>query len=538
MHLTTSLSSRYLAIATSGLFLSACGGGSGTPSVSPPPTPTVPAPVFAPPYTISPATLTAKYVSGYPVTLDLTATQTTPFVGVVYIKMVADQNVIDSVQIRTNPDGTVGASVKLSETAAAGHYAGNVTINVCKDVNCTSQLEGAPFKLPYVIDVVSAAGGVTAANLTSLAQLAGAGDWSGYQANSGHTGLVPVTLTPSAFNLRWTYEAPATNGKQATISDVATGNGQLYFATGLYWNASTQGHLLFALKENDGSQAWSQDFGGLRYPSTNPPAYANGKVYLSAGSQESTAMYGFDAASGVQLFRSPTSSQWESYLAPTMYGGGVYSNGGTYGGMYAFDDSSGAQQWFARLSQVDGWTPAVDANNTYVYLNNQLFINNRLTGNSVAQITGTNYGWPHGLTPMLGASNSVIVADSAALTAFDTSALVARWKVDGSFNPGPAYDAKVVYVLRNKPLQLEARNEADGSLAWSWAPPASVTQWQGNVVLTNNLAFVSSDNTTYAIDRSTHATVWTHPAGGKLSLSANGVLYINTLNSIVAINVK
>ncbi|WP_373988929.1 PQQ-binding-like beta-propeller repeat protein [Duganella sp. BuS-21] len=545
MRLSTSLSLPYLAVAAGSLVLAACGGGgSNTPGVqtptptTPTPPPVVPPPVVAAPYTISPATLTMKYVAGYPVTFFAKATQTTPFVGVVYIKMVADQNVIDSVEIKTNADGSINASLNTSGTVAAGHYAGNLTINVCKDVNCTAQLEGAPFKVPYVIDVASPAGSLTTANLSSLVPLAGAGDWSGYQANAAHTGLVPVTLNPSTFKLRWTYETPAANGSLGSISDISTGNGHVYFGTGTYWNNNTAGHQLLALKEQDGSQAWNHDFGNLRYASTNPPTYANGKVYLSAGSQESTAMFGFDAASGAQLFSTPTAAQWPTYLAPVVYGGGLYSNGGRYGGMYAFDAITGVEKWFASLTQVDGWAPAVDANNTYIYLNGEFIVTDRLTGNPVGKIAGSNSGWQNGVTPLLGAVNSAIVADSNALSAFDISALRVRWKVDGSFHTGPAYGDKQVYVLRDQPLALEVRNETDGSLAWSWKAPATVDQWLGNVVLTNNLVFVSSDNTTYAIDRSSHASVWTYPAGGKLSLSANGVLYINTQSSIVAINVK
>lgn len=540
MRLTTSPSLSYLAVATGSLFLAACGGGgSSTPAVQTP-TPTTPTqpPVAAAPYTISPATLTTKYVAGHPVTFFAKATQTTTFVGVVYIKMVADQNVIDSVEIKTNADGSINASLNTSGSVPAGHYAGNLTVNVCKDVNCTSQLEGAPFKVPYVIDVASPAGSLTTANLSSLAPLAGAGDWSGYQANAAHTGLVPVTLSPSAFKLRWIYEAPAVGGSLGSISDITTGNGKLYFGTGTYWDANTAGHRLLALKEQDGSQAWNHDFGNLQYASTNPPTYANGKVYLSAGSQDSTAMFGFDASSGAQLFSTPTSAQWPTYLAPVVYGGSVYSNGGRYGGMYAFDATTGVEKWFATLSQVDGWAPAVDANNTYTYLHGEFIISDRLTGNPVGKIAGSNSGYPNGVTPLLGAANSAIVADSSALSAFDTSALRLRWKVDGSFHTGQAYGDKLVYVLRDQPLALEARNEADGSLAWSWKPPATTEQWLGNVVLTNNLVFVSSDNTTYAIDRSSHASVWTYPVGGKLSLSANGVLYINTQSSIVAINLK
>lgn len=538
MNLITSIKASYLTVAVCSLLLTACGGGGGasTPADPVPVTPVTPA--APPPYTMSPATLAAKFVAGYPATITAKASQTTTFVGIAYIKLTADNSVIDKVQATSNADGSLAVTVATSASAVPGHYAGDITFNACKDVNCVAQLEGSPFKVPYVIDVISPDGGVKISNLTALAPLAGGGDWSGYQGNAAHTGLVPVTLSPSAFNVRWKYDVPAVNGKQETISDIVTGDGRLYFSTGPYWDANTQGHQLFALTEHDATQAWTHDFGNLRYATTNPPGYANGKVYLSAGSQDSTAMYGFDAKSGAQLFSTPTSSQWEHYLAPVVFGGGVYSNGGAYGGMYAFDANAGSQQWFAALAQIDGWAPAVDANNTYVYLENQLLVINRLTGASVGQIAGSNSGWPNGLTPLLGATNSVIVADSAALTGFDTSALMTRWKVAGSYLAAPAYNSKIVYALRDKSLALEARNEADGSLAWSWTPPAAAQQWLGNVVLTNNLVFVSTDSATYAIDRSSHASVWTYPLGGKLALSANGILYINTQTSILAVNLR
>lgn len=545
MHLTTSIKPRYLAIAISSLFLVACGGGGGssTPANSTsvtPATPDVPpAPTTPPPYTITPGKLTAKFVAGYPTTITAKASQTTTFVGIAYIKFNADNNVIESVQSKNNADGSIDVTVATSASATVGHYAGDITVNVCKDANCASQLDGAPFKVPYVIDVVSPAGGATTSNPTALGPLTGAGDWSGYQGNPAHTGLVPVTLSPSAFNVRWKYEAPAVNGTQMKITDVVTGNGQLYFSTGPYFDSVAQGHLLFALREHDATQAWVHDFADLKYATTNPPAYADGKVYLSAGSQDSTAMYGFDAKSGTQLFKTPTSSQWEHYPAPVVLGGRVYSEGGRYGGMYAFDANAGSQQWFVELSQLDGWTPAVDANNIYVYLGAQLSVHNRLTGARISVITGTRIDWPdYSATPMLGASNNVIVPGTSALTDLDPTALAVRWKVDGSYRPGPAYDSKIVFALRDKSLALEARNEADGSLAWSWTPPTTAKQWLGNIVLTNNLAFVSTDAATYAIDRNTHASVWTYPVGGKLSMSSNGILYINSQTSILAINVK
>ena len=56
--------------------------------------------------------------------------------------------------------------------------------------------------------------------------------------------------------------------------------------------------------------------------------------------------------------------------------------------------------------------------------------------------------------------------------------------------------------------------------------------------MTSNLVFVSTETGTFAIDRSTHQTVWSHEASGFLALSANAVLYIKTYTSITAINLK
>ena len=467
---TLSVASRYLATVSVSLFLVACGGGGGGGSSSanpvgtaPPTTPapvTPPAPVVTPLYTLNPGTLSRKYVAGFPVTIDAKATQTTPFVGIAYIRISADSNVIASATASTNADGSFDVAIATAASATPGHYAGNLTVNVCKDAACTAQLDGAPFKVPYVIDVVSPDGGVTTSNLAAIAPLAGSVDWNGFQGNAGHTGLVPVTLSPAAFTVRWKFEAAAANGNQMTISDIVTGDGQLYFSTGSFWDASTQGHRLFALKERDGAQAWNHDFSDLHYASTNPPGFANGKVYLAAGSQESTAMFGFDAASGTQLFASPMASQWETYLAPVVLGNSVYTEGGTYGGMYAFDAAGGKRQWFADVAQVDHWTPAVDAERTYVYIGNRLQINDRLTGDRIDYIDGPSAGSPSGVTPLLAGPNSVIVAGPAAMLAIDTAAKNVRWKIDGNFRPGPAYGNKLVYALRDEPLALEARTAA------------------------------------------------------------------------------
>jgi outer membrane protein assembly factor BamB len=57
-----------------------------------------------------------------------------------------------------------------------------------------------------------------------------------------------------------------------------------------------------------------------------------------------------------------------------------------------------------------------------------------------------------------------------------------------------------------------------------------------DVLVTNNLIFASTATKTYAIDRTTHAAVWSYPASGSLAMSANGVLYVKSQHAIVTIN--
>jgi outer membrane protein assembly factor BamB len=96
-------------------------------------------------------------------------------------------------------------------------------------------------------------------------------------------------------------------------------------------------------------------------------------------------------------------------------------------------------------------------------------------------------------------------------------------------------------------MRLEARAEASGALLWSWSPPtSSETSYVGDVLLTNNLVFLSTNTTIYAIDTTTHQSVWSLPTSGYLALSEYGVLYVvetvsgstSTTGNVYALNVK
>jgi hypothetical protein len=58
------------------------------------------------------------------------------------------------------------------------------------------------------------------------------------------------------------------------------------------------------------------------------------------------------------------------------------------------------------------------------------------------------------------------------------------------------------------------------------------------VLLTETMAFVSTNTNVYGIDLATHQTVWSYPGAALLALSQNGIVYIQGAGPLTAINVK
>ncbi len=60
---------------------------------------------------------------------------------------------------------------------------------------------------------------------------------------------------------------------------------------------------------------------------------------------------------------------------------------------------------------------------------------------------------------------------------------------------------------------------------------ASETGFIGNLVVSNNMLFLSTNRRTHAIDLASHTSVWHYGKPGHKAISAQGVLYIATTDS-------
>jgi hypothetical protein len=490
----------------------------------------------------TPSHISRIAAAGTPVVVDL-ALQAQTLTGTVFAAAV-DAAQVFAENVTVTPTAT-GYSLWLtiSTTKPAGHHTGTVDISLCAHVSCNTPQLPASISLPYDVWILAPGGAWPGNNLTTLVPWAQVPDWNMFQGNAAHTGYVPVSVDPNTFSTR--LRGPTLNnqvGYNYPAKTLTTNEGRIFVAYGT---------TLRALDEHDASEIWSYNFAGLQAPSVNPPAEGNGMVFVAAGQQSSTYMYAFNETNGAVIFQSQMSSQWENYLAPTIGAHGVYTNAGTYGGLYGFD-FSGQQLFFAYLAQQSDWTPAVDANSVYSYTG-YLSVNDPVTGAVQASIvdpTFTNYVYRINGSAVLGAPGSVFAAayENAylngggignTLVRFNVNNQSVAWQVPGVYPRTPAYHSGVVYAGNNNPLRLEARAENSGSLLWSWIPPAGGgTGFNSEVLLTDSMIFVATDAATYGIDRATHQMVWSYPFTGRLALSRNGVLYIQGVGPVVAINVK
>jgi outer membrane protein assembly factor BamB len=407
-----------------------------------------------------------------------------------------------------------------------GERVGNIALRMCSDTPCVNVIAGTTVVVPYKVRIEGVAPTLP--------------EWQTFQGNAGHTGYVPVTLDPARFTYAWEWRR-STTGVLGFINSVVTEGGRVFVTDDEYFGSVTS---LYALNESNGALAWRQDF--VNAPALNPPAVAKGIVYAATTGHSDTFLWAFRASDGAPVFKSAFEGQWPHVLAPTVRDGRVFTNGGYYGGgVYAFDAASGVRQWAQFAGDDDMSTPAVDDAYAYHYSGTALEVRSAATGQSVAtivdpQVFDSGYSY-HG-APVLGSADHIIAFSGGAfsgrasssteqygsrpLVNFSLAGRSIRWRSGHTYLTQPAVANGVVYAGRNNPKSFDAIDERTGQLLWSWPGIDTDLEFHRNVLVTNNLVFVSTDKAVHAIDLATRQRVWSYPAPGMLALSGSGMLYI------------
>lgn len=345
--------------------------------------------------------------------------------------------------------------------------------------------------------------------------------WTTFRGNARHDGAVPVTLNPAALVQRW--EINTNNG---WLNQVASADGKV-FVTG-------SGKRIMVLNASTGAQLWSLHFSTAN--SVNPPAYDNGRVYLQTGNHSTdTYLRCYNATTGSLLFQSPHTAQWENYLAPTIVNGNAYVNGGTYGGMYGFNGTSGQQLWFNnQLPQYDDWTPAVQGNVAYAYVGGTLYACSTATGaiNYTIQDSGFSWaGWSMNLAPVLGGQNDCFIIHSGNLVRFDLQTRTVSYRLGGNFTGQPVIKDGVVYAIAGSVLR--AIEQGTGTNLWTFGLPSQ--QLRDTLAVLQGHVLVRTETTTHLIDLQTRQSVWSTPRAGDTTVGENAIYIAQSNGTLTAI---
>jgi outer membrane protein assembly factor BamB len=320
------------------------------------------------------------------------------------------------------------------------------------------------------------------------------------------------------------------------LSGVVTDSDTVYFA-----EPSSSGPVsVYAKRATDGVTKWRHVFTSTYGfgPDVAPPSISDGVVYVATTAEEDTWVHALRASDCVQTYQSQFFTQWGSILNPTVRNGKVYVNAGTYEGVvYAFNIADGSTSWNASGGTYGKNTPAVDDEFVYAYNGETLDVFNATDGSLATSIGQTPGGVfdDYNAAPILGSVDHVLAyrgnaryQQSRQLLDYSIANHAMRWMSIALYNSYPAVANGVVYAASDETGNLDALDEATGRVLWSWKPSEQTINFIGNVVVTDNVALVSTFHRIYAIDLRRHHVVWSAPTPGTMSLSADRTLFVSS----------
>lgn len=493
------------------MLLSACGGGSGGSSNPPVTVPTIPSLNV----TLTPSA-TSQSVTDVDSSANLTVqadyTGSTSDTIVPHISTDNNGLVLDG--LITSSGTTYSAKLKTPTNLSAKSYTTTVTFRLCKESPCTTVYPGSTKSFTYTLDVRLA-------------------DWTTRQRNASHNGFVRATFDPTKFAKAWEYAPTSAVG----FDEVASRQGMVF----LTQRSSDGSSIALAIDGATGVERWRYSLGQVS--DASGPAISGNRVVFSTmfTSSGNNPLVALDADTGQFVTNQTFASQWSTFAPPTPFGDVAYIASGYYGNIvYAFDIKAGNALWTGSGSSGNTWdgqAPAVDANHVYYY-SGDLDVIDRATGKIVKTIQDPFWQWngySYGGTPMLGSNNHVIAYSGNGqgtysvafpLVDYDIAAGTHRWRTASGYNNIPAVANGVVYAATNQVSQFDAIDELTGKVLWSWPLPPG-EQFVGNTVVTDTLAFVSTNVAVYAIALDgMHQTKWTAKTPGTLSISPDAKLIV------------
>ncbi len=466
-----------------------------------------------------------------------------------YIFVIDNNGLIsEDVSIVQQSESIYELTLRTKDDLASGDYIGNITVKLCKDINCSSEHSGSPWSIPIDVKVESHT------NLTPLTAITNYNGWQTYQSNNAHTGYIPVVLDPNKFTLRWLWKSDE--------------NTQLYkgaVANGSFFTIENKGGLnendrnILAISEETGSLLWQEILNSELAPSgitINEDTVILSRLVDGVGQHYS----GYDTALGSLQFDFYINSYTLRY-APLVNSGQLF-----YAGIVeqqlslsSVNLNSETTNWATSLSKEfpANYVPAF-FNDSIYYYDSGLVVLDNATGSITANIPDSNVSNNNldYTSPVVAENGNAIILTrglTPRLSVYDVANQSLLWSLENNYIHNPITDHESVYTTSlttdgsQDYITVDSLSLITGANEWSKNVSirhSGVVDITLNMLVTDNILFLSTSENVFAINIDNQEVIWNYPFGGKLSLSENGVLYIervesygDSTNKLAAVNV-
>ncbi|MFN3437448.1 MAG: PQQ-binding-like beta-propeller repeat protein [Acidovorax sp.] len=520
------------------VLLSACGGGGGD-------NPTAPAPAPAPgsvTLSFTPSMIDLTQVEGEHRSVTVTTKLSQPISEDVLVDIRLPNHFEQKAPTEKIDGQTFRTTLNSSTALTPGVQSGQITVKLygCAS-GCANARELSAAQIPYRIQVSSSQG-----NLTPLQRLDGVSAWASRYGNGANSSYVPTTvkLNPASFNLRWKTT------DTSFVSSPLIFNGHIIAHTG---------SKLEALREYDGTRIWSVTSNPT---SADEPIVVGNRVFVPEYLGFDNAITSYEISTGQKFLSIPFVKEAPPQLhtdGESVYFDSIQNPGGQLRyQLTRTDPTTGVTRW--QVQPDLGAAPrrvATDDQYAYAYMFNKLRVFRKSDGAeafSVDHELGEN-STSRRLTAMVDSSQRVIGGwyswSHAYLSSFSIANKKQLWSVKDGFRSLPSLAHNMLYAVATQinsteRPSLQARSGDTGAITWSVLLPDKVDPNQDvmyEVVTVGDIIFVSSDRrvggATYAVDRNTRQIVWTYPVTGKLGVSENGSLLIQSPSgNLLAFNLR
>ena len=364
-------------------------------------------------------------------------------------------------------------------------------------------------------------------------------DWPQFHYDEVHVGFSP-SKAPNTNNMLWiSDDIGAVAGSSTVIAD------DRVFVYGDSTGGAGGEHQLYCFNELTGGLIWNVSIPTPTWGSWSSPAYHDGKVFTSTGTE--TRCYNATGGEVIWVFVNPT-NEASTNGGPVIADGKVVCSDWQAGHYFCLDEETGELLWTFTEEQTGSWgvgyaqgVAAYEDGNfyltTWLYIGGNIYCVDADTGAEIWNQT----------TPLDTCGSPAVVDGTVYVTNYNfygDGKIYAMDATDGEIlwnhtiqrtDSTPAVAYGNVYVTGGckgcSPRQTYCFNATTGDVIWSTDTADEIGCWTCSVAVADSKVFVGKSGSwfgyagTYALDAFTGEIIWSYPEGGSSPAVANGTVF-------------